>query len=157
MSDSLERLTSALQEFYQHKDTVIQYGPRDGWGIPKLKLLQSVVPGIRQSGMAMPWTTDITKHAHVEEIKVPAHTSNNQNYYSQIACHLDRLDKCFCFNLATYIEEHHLRDQEVDNSVDDNDNNKDHEPDSEMLASAAGFSTPGRLIIDYFSISSALV
>jgi len=53
----------------------------------------------------MQWSADITEHAHVDEIKVPTHAGNNQNYYNQIACHLDQLDKCMCFDLATYIQQ----------------------------------------------------
>ena len=53
----------------------------------------------------MQWSANVTEHAHVDEIKVPVHSGNNQNYYSQIACHLDWLDKCFHFDLATSIEE----------------------------------------------------
>ena len=117
-------------------------GTQDGWQIPKLELLQSVVPGIQQSGLAMQWTADITEHAHVEEIKVPARAGNNQNYYSQIACHLDRLDKCFRFDLATYIEEHCHGDQAVDEDfADDHEDDEEHEPDTEKL-SFAEYSTP---------------
>ena len=51
----------------------------------------------------MQWSADVTEHAHVQEIKVPAHASNNQNYYEQIAHYLNRSDKCLRFNIATYI------------------------------------------------------
>ncbi|KAL4069289.1 hypothetical protein J3A83DRAFT_4095562, partial [Scleroderma citrinum] len=55
----------------------------------KLELLQSVVSSIHQSGVVMQWSVDITQHAHVKEIKILSHLSNNQNYYSQITWHLD--------------------------------------------------------------------
>lgn len=97
---------SVLQEFHDHKEVIVQQGVRANWQIPKLKLLQSVIPSIRQLGAVMQWSADVTEHAHVKEIMVPAHTGNNQNYYSQVACHLDQLDKCFCFDLATYVKEH---------------------------------------------------
>ena len=101
---SLDRVTAALQEFHDNKNAIISHGARVNWEIPKLKLLQSVVPSIHQSGAMMQWSADITEHAHVEEIKLPARAGNNQNYYSQIMRHLDRLEKCFRFDLATYID-----------------------------------------------------
>ncbi|KAF8547393.1 hypothetical protein OG21DRAFT_1490269 [Imleria badia] len=138
----LEQLASSLQEFHENKDAIVQCGARDGWQIPKLELLQSMVPGIRQSGSAMQWTTDIMEHAHIKEIKVPTRAGNNQNYHSQIACHLNRLDKCFHFNLATYIEECCHGDQAVDEGfADDHEDNEEHEPDTEKL-SFAEYSMP---------------
>ena len=53
----------------------------------------------------MQWTTDIMEHIHIDKIKALAHIGINYNYYNQITHHLDRLDKCFRFNLAMYIEE----------------------------------------------------
>ena len=73
---SLCDLEKSLQEFHSNKDA---------WTIPKLELLQSIVPSIRLSGAVMQWSADVTEHTHVQEIKVPAHAGNNQNYYSQIA------------------------------------------------------------------------
>ena len=151
----LEKVTAALQEFHNHKDTVISLGARAHWEIPKLELLQSVVPSIRQSGSTMQWSADVTEHAHVDEIKVPARAGNNQNYYSQIARHLDRLEKCFRFDLATYIGRHlnqlsELREDDLDGEDEDED-----EPDPEAI-SLAQYPTPTRPIVDYFTILSAL-
>ncbi|KAF8547717.1 hypothetical protein OG21DRAFT_1489990 [Imleria badia] len=121
----LEQLASALQEFHENKDAIVY-----------------MVPGIRQSGSAMQWTTDIMEHAHIKEIKVPTRAGNNQNYHSQIARHLNRLDKCFHFNLATYIEECCHGDQAVDEGfADDHEDNEEHEPDTEKL-SFAEYSMP---------------
>jgi hypothetical protein len=47
---SLLELTGALQLFYDNKDAILQAGVRDGWGIPKLELMQSVVSNIQHSG-----------------------------------------------------------------------------------------------------------
>jgi len=33
----------------------------------------------------MQWMADVTEHAHVTEIKQPARSGNNQDYYTQIA------------------------------------------------------------------------
>ncbi|KAF8838469.1 hypothetical protein BDN67DRAFT_907281, partial [Paxillus ammoniavirescens] len=84
----LERIKRALQEFHNNKDTIMHHDTRTNWEIPKLELPQSVVPSIIQSGAVMQWTADVMEHAHVQEIKVPARSGNNQNYYSQIARHL---------------------------------------------------------------------
>ena len=150
---SLDKVTAALQGFHDHKDAVISLGARAQWEIPKLELLQSVVPSIHQSGATMQWLADITEHAHVDEIKVPARAGNNQNYYSQIARHLDRLEKWFRFDLATYIGRH--LDQHSELREDEDNEDDEDEPDPEAI-SLAQCPIPTRPIIDYFAISSAL-
>ena len=132
-TQSIERVASALQEFHDHKDSILKQGVRDNWKIPKLELLQSVVPSIRQSGAVIQWPADITEHAHVDEIKVPARASNNQNYYSQISRHLDRLDKCSRFDLATYIEEHIDKGRDDDEGFSNSGEDEDHEPATEKV------------------------
>ena len=96
------------------------------------------------------WT--LKHYAHVKEIKLPVCAGNNQNCYSQITRHLDRLEKCFCFDLATYIDRH------VDQSPgleDELDGDNKHEPDTET-SSLTGYHTPTCSVIDYFAILSAL-
>ena len=116
---SLGNVEKALQEFHDNKDAIVRAGARkDSWTIPKLELLQSIVPSIRLSGALMQWSTDITEHAHIQEIKIPACAGNNQNYYSQIARYLDRLEKCFRFDLATYL---HSQGSQVDWGEEDED------------------------------------
>ena len=149
-ADSLNHLAQALQEFHNNKAAIIRHGAQDNWEIPKLELLQSIVPGIYQSGAPMQWTADVTEHVHVEEIKVPARTGNNQNYYNQIARHLNRLDKCFRFDMATYIEERRY----IVPAVDEGFIEEDHELDAEKV-SISEYITPMRPIVDYFSTSSA--
>jgi len=128
---SIERVTSALQEFHNHKEAIVCEGMQADWQIPKVVLLQSVVHSIYQLGAVIQWLADVIEHAHIEEIKVPAHAGNNQNYYSQIARHLDCLGKCFHFDLATYITEH--TNKEEDGDKDDSDLREDEEdgPDAE--------------------------
>ena len=99
----------------------------------------------------MQWSADVMEHAHVDEIKVPAHAGNNQNYYSQIARHLNRLEKCFRFDLATYIG----RDLNQLSELREDDLDGEDEPDPEAI-SLAQYPTPTRPIVDYFAISSAL-
>ena len=106
------KIEGALDEFHQHKRAIIDAGGRRGkkgiinnFYIPKLEFLQSVVPNIRATGVAIQWTADTTEHAHITEVKGPARTSNNQEYESQICWSLDRTDKCRRFDLATAIRE----------------------------------------------------
>ncbi|KIM57135.1 hypothetical protein SCLCIDRAFT_29081 [Scleroderma citrinum Foug A] len=121
MTQSLKRVASALQEFHDNKEAI------------------SVVPSIHQSGAVMQWFADVTEHAHVDEIKVPAHLGNNQNYYSQIARHLDQLDKCSCFDLATYIEQRAMDQANNDNGDSSgSDSDEQHEPDADNIE----YSTP---------------
>ncbi|KAG2053494.1 hypothetical protein BDR06DRAFT_972282 [Suillus hirtellus] len=40
------------------------------------------------------------EHAHIMEIKSPAHSSNNNNYDPQICYYLDHANKCCHFDLA---------------------------------------------------------
>lgn len=106
-----QRISEALLLFHTNKDIIIDVGARRGkkgkqilhWHIPKLELLQSVVPNIKSNGMAIQWSADYTEHAHIPLVKVPARASNNQGYESQICRYLDRLEKIRNFNLATAI------------------------------------------------------
>ncbi|KAF8130114.1 hypothetical protein EV363DRAFT_1399319 [Boletus edulis] len=116
---SLSKLTEALKLFHNNKDAVIQAnGRKDSWEIPKLELLQSVVSNIRHSGPVMQWSANATKHAHVQEIK---------NYYDQIARFLDRLDKCFRFDVAMYFEARHKQILTSEKDELDFDQEDDHD------------------------------
>lgn len=157
--DTLNVLSAALQEFHTHKNAISRAGARTGkrgpinnWEIPKLELLQSVVTSIRAAGPVMQWSADVTEHAHVTEIKTPARSGNNQNYSAQISRHLDRSDKCFRFDLATYIET--LVDDPPD--LDDEDESHEgHEPEIETVV-LENYGTPTRRVVDYFSIAERL-
>ncbi|KIM57150.1 hypothetical protein SCLCIDRAFT_131196 [Scleroderma citrinum Foug A] len=138
--NSLVKVSNALQEFHDHKNTIVHASTRkdNSWRIPKLELLQSIVPSIHLSGAVSQWSADVTKHnrpntslrltAHVQEIKVPACSGNNQNYYSQIAHYLDRSEKCFHFDIATYLASFPSNQQD-NNELSDQD--EDHHPELE--------------------------
>ncbi|KAI5980659.1 hypothetical protein EDD15DRAFT_2187253 [Pisolithus albus] len=150
---SLDRLTNTLQLFHDNKDAVVQAGVRDAWEIPKLELLQSVVSNIRRSGPVIQWSADATEHAHVQEVKVPARLSNNQNYYDQIARYLDRSDKCFRFDVATYLETRH----EGNPSEDDDDSEEEHDIELDFNdCSLRDHMNLPRLPLNYFVIANAL-
>ena len=110
--ETCSSIDRALQEFHSHKHAIIDEGARRGeksiidhWYIPKLEFFQSVVSNIRQNGVAIQWSADITKHANITAIKDPARSGNNNDYEPQICRYLDRLDKIRQFDLATSIRE----------------------------------------------------
>lgn len=83
----LTQVSNALQEFHNTKDMIVSTGGRkDNWEIPKLELLQGVVPDVHRAGPVMQWSADPTEHAHIQEIKIPACSGNNQDYYLKSAC-----------------------------------------------------------------------
>ena len=108
-----DKIEGALLEFHNKKSAIMDAGVRVGkrnrpienWFIPKLELMQSVVTNIKANGAAINFTADHTEHAHIEVVKVPAKSGNNQKYEEQICRHLDRSDKCRQFDLATAIQD----------------------------------------------------
>ncbi|KAG1792878.1 uncharacterized protein HD556DRAFT_1443963 [Suillus plorans] len=90
--EDLGHISGALTEFHMNKDAILAAGARQGKGnrnidnfyIPKLELMQSIVPSICNSGFIGQWSADITEHAHITEIKDPTRSSNNNNYNTQI-------------------------------------------------------------------------
>jgi len=59
---------------------------------------------MRFNGAACQWSADTTEHAHIEVVKDPVDSGNNQGYEAQICRYLDRLDKVANFDLATNIQ-----------------------------------------------------
>ncbi|KAI6137153.1 hypothetical protein F5141DRAFT_1060042 [Pisolithus sp. B1] len=114
-------------------------------------LLQHVVALVCNSGAIMQWMADVTEHAHVTEIKQPAHAGNNQDYYAQIAWHLDHSEKCFWFDLTT-----HLASAEQGESSKDNEDQEDeHEPDLEAHHISHNY-TLSHTSINYFESAKVL-
>ena len=76
----IEVINSALCEFHLHKNSILDTGLCCGkanklinnWHIPKLELMQSVMTSILRAGVPIQWSTDLTEHAHIEQIKDPA-------------------------------------------------------------------------------------
>ncbi|KAG2126069.1 hypothetical protein DEU56DRAFT_743197 [Suillus clintonianus] len=158
--EDLGRISRALNEFHANKDAIIAAGARRGKGnrvidnfyIPKLELMHSIVPSIRNSGVIGQWSADITEHAHITEIKDPARSSNNNNYDTQICRYLDRAEKCRRFELATGLLDHEQRveeegldldAEEIDVDIDTQDNPIDP-------------TRHPRQITNYFAIAKAL-
>ena len=96
----------------------------------------------------MQWTADVTEHVHVTEIKHPARSGNNQDYYAQIARHLDHSDRCFRFDIATqFASAEQGEPGEVDEDPED-----EHEPNTEALHILHYYS-PASTVINYFDIA----
>ncbi|KAI5996700.1 hypothetical protein EDD15DRAFT_2364796 [Pisolithus albus] len=156
-TQSIDRVASALQEFHNHKESIVSQGMQGDWQLPKLELLQSIILSICQSGAVMQWLANITEHSHVDEIKVLAWAGHNQSYESQIVHHLNRLDKCFCFDLATHIwQQMNEGGNGKDSSESDKDEDEEHKVDMEKTH-LSGYSTLTCQPPDYFTISAALL
>ena len=113
-------ISASLDEFHANKHAILEHGRRQGkgnkiinnWYIPKLELMQSIVPSIKCVGATIQWTADTTEHAHVSKIKTPARSTTNNNYDPQICCYLDCTEKCRAFELATSLcEQQAMQDQ----------------------------------------------
>ncbi|KIK38770.1 hypothetical protein CY34DRAFT_25513 [Suillus luteus UH-Slu-Lm8-n1] len=164
----LEHISAALSEFHANKDAIIAGGFHRGqhnrvienWYIPKIELMQSIVPSIRNSGVIMQWTADTTEHAHITEIKDPTCSSNNNNYNSQICCHLDCADKCCHFDLATSLLKNMPGSNQQTSDHDDSDSDDvefdvDNDIPAELLVTikSPGHSYP---ITNHFAIAKLL-
>ncbi|KAH7918086.1 hypothetical protein BV22DRAFT_1108450 [Leucogyrophana mollusca] len=164
-----QRILAALQEFHDHKQSIIDAGARrgaknktiDNFYIPKLELLQSVVPSIRQVGSIVQWSADITEHAHITEIKDPARASNNNNYDPQIVRYLDREEKRRRFDLATSLKETLCtREGPPADRVDDNEdgvNDDEDEADEEQEVSVDVSHGGPRSVTNYFIRANRLL
>ena len=159
--DDCATLLASLQAFHDSKASIITAGGRkgkkdviDNWYIPKLELLQSVVPSIQISGAPAQWTADVTEHAHIVVIKNPARRSNNVDVDPQICRQLDRLEKCSRFELATSL-------QEVQNSSPDEDEEGftavSEDDDAHLFQSVTKLGQPKRSPTNYFAKAQELV
>ena len=159
--DDLQQISAALDEFHRHKQAILDFGARrgkgsriiDNWYIPKLELMQNFVPSIRNAGVAIQWTADVTEHAHVTEIKTPAEASNNHNYDPQICRYLDRSEKCRMFELATSLAEsntasHGIMQEALMAEGADSDDDED-----TTCIKGVGLARP---ITNYFAIATCL-
>ncbi|KAG1801323.1 uncharacterized protein HD556DRAFT_1304455 [Suillus plorans] len=164
-------ITAALSEFHVNKHAIIAAGLHQGkgnkgnkvinnWQIPKLELMQNIVPSIRNSGVIAQWSVDVTEHAHITVVKDPARSTNNNNYDPQICHYLDRANKCNQFELATSLLDHSQREDpgvvgdelvEEDDKIDDDMNDFP----AELLSSIQIPAQP-RPIMNHFSLAKIL-
>ncbi|KAG0703857.1 hypothetical protein DFH29DRAFT_981702 [Suillus ampliporus] len=167
--NDLARISAALDEFHANKHAIITASIRRGkgntainnWHIPKLELMQNIVPSIRSSGVIGQWSADATEHAHITEVKDPARSTNNNNYDPQICRFLDRTDKCNRFDLATSLLDHKLSVEDlevVQEEHEDEDTYIDVDTDIVPVDSPSKTQQPGqpRPVTDYFTIAKML-
>ncbi|KAG1734246.1 uncharacterized protein EDB91DRAFT_1238446 [Suillus paluster] len=142
-----QKILDALKTFHNHKHEVIAHGGHrgaksknilDNWYIPKLELMQSVVPSTNQ-------VTDTTERAHITLIKDPAESTNIQNYDPQICRYLDCVKKCQHFHLATSIAQ-----QSQDDSDDGIDDDKNANEAGDSQAAISNFWWTGHVVSNFF-------
>lgn len=156
--NQLVQITTSLQLFHSHKQSILDAGARVGKGnkplnhfqIPKLELMHSVVPSVTACGVVIQWSADITEHAHITEIKVPGRSGNNQSYNPQICRWLDRSEKHRNFALALSIRELQLQahDTGTPEQHDPDDTDSDVTDDQDDQSNIACWDSPQ---LDLFS------
>ena len=168
-SSMCDKIDAALLEFHNHKSAItdarVRVGKRnrpiENWYIPKLELMQSVVTNIKANGAAINWTADHTEHAHIEVVKDPARSGNNQKYEEQICRYLDRSDKCRQFDLATAIRDAGIEFSTGDElDADDDDMPNQMRPNTTLLDSIHTVSNIGhtcRIATNFFEEAACLV
>ncbi|KAG2124238.1 hypothetical protein DEU56DRAFT_917110 [Suillus clintonianus] len=150
---ALSKILGALEEFHEHKQEIIACGARrgakskqvlDNWHIPKLELMQSVEPSIRQD---------------------PADSSNNINYDAQICRFLDRREKCRNFQIATSIiarsqsQSQASTSRMTDASSEHHDESHDEDPHADKSNLQTGLDDlwgPKRVVTDFFKKAEQL-
>ena len=119
--------------------------------------MQSVVPNIRANGVPMQWTADHTEHAHIMEVKAPACAGNNQDHESQIMRHLDCMDKCHRFDLATTVRDAGVSfSRALDSTLDNSDQQYTTEDLLQEIDPVFDLSPTARKPQDYFAIASRI-
>ncbi|KAF8119890.1 hypothetical protein EV363DRAFT_1168896 [Boletus edulis] len=123
-SRSRDNIGAALRKFHDHKQAILDAGLRKGkkrdldhFYIPKLELIQSVVPSITQAGCPLQWSADTTEHAHIEVVKEPASMTNHHDYDAQVCRALDRDERCRLFDAAIRLQTA-INDATVDTDED---------------------------------------
>lgn len=137
--EECHKISAALQDFHNHKQSIIDAGARRGekgniikhWNIPKLEVMQNVIRTIPLLGPPIHWTADTTERAHIDVVKIPASATNNLDFESQICRYLDRQDKCRTFSLALSIREKEGDDNEPGSARMDMDLDYDDTMDSD--------------------------
>ncbi|KAI6019279.1 hypothetical protein BKA83DRAFT_4056954 [Pisolithus microcarpus] len=169
-----ENISAALLEFHNHKDAITSEGLRRGtesgaaldhWLIPKLELMQSVAPSISELGVPVQWSADTTEHAHIEVVKEPASTTNNQNYDAQICCYLDCVERCRLFETAIRLcalnstndaRDHDVLDSPVEDSGSRDDETTMEDSEEDAVAVLNDIWSPKRPVPNFFATAEQL-
>lgn len=160
-----DHISNALSLFHRHKQAILDAGARRGkkkeirnWQIPKLELLQSVVPTICHNGAPCQWSADFTEHAHIDVVKEPVRSGNNRAHESQICRYLDRLEKVRNFSLWTSIRDTGVKFRA--RTIEEEDAENDMALGEDIIVSTteellpflwtSGYHTETHQVIDYF-------
>ena len=105
---SLVSMIEALAEFHATKKAIIDAEARRGasgvktdFNIPKLELMQSFARNIKNNGMLMQYTADVTECLHITHCKLPFERTNQQasTFVDQIVALLNRDENIHHFDL----------------------------------------------------------
>ena len=122
---SISSMVDSLAEFHAYKQSVIDTGlrrgtsgPIDHFKIPKLELLHSFAPAIRNAGAPIQFTADMSECLLITHCKNPfERTSHQQSTFAQqIVRLLDREERMRQFHLSTLLAE---RGASLQNIVDE--------------------------------------
>lgn len=162
-SRTRDRIRASLVEFHDHKQAILDAGLRRGkkvmdhFRIPKLELMQAVVPSISQVGSLIQWSADTTEHAHIEVIKDPASMTNHHDYDAQICRALDRDEKCRLFASAICLITSQNQDLDKSDIVIPDDTEEDHIDNADNVSQRdvlADLWSPKRQSTDFFKVAT---
>ncbi|KAI5994636.1 hypothetical protein EDC04DRAFT_2613138 [Pisolithus marmoratus] len=146
-----ENISTALLEFHNHKDAITSEG--------------FVAPSISELGVPVQWSADTTEHAHIEVVKEPASTTNNQNYDAQICHYLDRVERCQLFETAIRLCtlngtndacDHNVLDSPVEDSGSRADETTMEDDEEDAAAVLNDIWSPRRPVPNFFTIAEQL-
>lgn len=94
---------SLLRKFHKEKDHahVHKWRTTAGWSIPKLELQHQITVSIRALGALQGFSTDISEHELIQQIKIPFEQTNHKDYDDQMVTILIRGEQLRHFDLAT--------------------------------------------------------
>ncbi|KAG1876220.1 hypothetical protein F4604DRAFT_1680422 [Suillus subluteus] len=150
---TLKQVTGRTQRDLQCYMVAVITGAAPSGLIPKLELLQSILPSIQKVGAVVQWSADTTERAHIDLIKDPSSASNNKDYKAQICYYLDRAEKCCSFSLATSIREKEYGRATIMDALEEDEVTEElerEEDDPELPFEQWRSSRP---MTDYYSIS----
>ena len=91
-TESLRDMDTALTQFHENKDVLIELGVRQYFNIPKLHSLLHYTRSIRHFGTADNYNTEQSEHLHIDYAKKAFRATNFKNEYKQMTIYLERLE-----------------------------------------------------------------
>ena len=129
---SISSMVDSLVEFHVYKQSIIDAGlrrsmsgPIDHFEIPKLKLLHSFAPAVRNVGSPIQFTADVSDRLLITHCKNPFERTSHQwgTFAQQIVRLLDQEERMRQFHLFTHLTEYgaslqNVVDEEFDEMAD---------------------------------------